>query len=76
MCRWLPYTRREAAAVPLREPRLTLDPLGASRERRRIVLARRDGGHGKLPTGGHRKSPLMATGCPHGRPRISPLLLS
>ena len=27
-----------------------------------------DGGHGNLPGGGHRKSPLMATRSPHGQP--------
>ena len=40
------------------------------------VSLRNDGGHGNLPVGGHRKSPLMAASSPHGWPRISPLLLS
>ena len=34
-----------------------------------------DGGHGNLPRGGHRMSPLIATRFPHRRPRISPLLV-
>jgi hypothetical protein len=36
----------------------------------------RDGGHGNLPTGGHRKSPLMAIRSPHGRPSFLPTFLS
>ena len=31
-----------------------------------------DGGHGNLPVGGHRKSPLAATGSPHGWPSDLP----
>jgi hypothetical protein len=34
------------------------------------------GGHEILPVDGHRKSPRAAAICPHGRPRISPPVLS
>jgi hypothetical protein len=32
----------------------------------------RDGGHGNLPVGGDRNSPVMATGSPHGWPSDLP----
>jgi hypothetical protein len=35
-----------------------------------------DGGHGKLPIGGHRNAPLVATVSPHGWPRFLPTVLS
>jgi hypothetical protein len=35
-----------------------------------------DGGHGNLPIGGHRISPLAATRSPHGWPRFLPTVLS
>jgi hypothetical protein len=35
-----------------------------------------DGGHGNLPVGGHRFSPLAATRSPHGWPRFLPTVLS
>ena len=35
-----------------------------------------DGGHGNLPIGGHRKSPLAATGSPHGWPSDLPTVSS
>jgi hypothetical protein len=38
--------------------------------------ARIDGGHGKLPIGGHRISPLVATVSPYGWPRFLPTVLS
>ena len=34
-----------------------------------------DGGHGNLPVGGHRKSPLAAIGSPHGWPSDLPTVL-
>jgi tetratricopeptide (TPR) repeat protein len=37
---------------------------------------RLDRGHRKLPVGGHRKSPLAATGSPHGRPSDLPTVSS
>ena len=36
----------------------------------------RDGGHGKLPIGGHGISPLAAIVSPHGWPRFLPTVLS
>jgi hypothetical protein len=35
-----------------------------------------DGGRGDLPIGGHRSSPLMATGSPHGWPPVLPTVSS
>jgi hypothetical protein len=45
---------------------------GAAHQRAIAHERASDGGHGNLPVGGRRKSPLAATGSRHGWPRISP----
>ncbi len=47
------------------------DGPSASMNRAASVLPT-DGGHGNLPVGGHRNSPLMITGSPHGWPSDLP----
>jgi hypothetical protein len=53
---------------------------GDAQEARRLAIAAsrlcHDGGHGNLPVGGHRNSPVTATGSPHGRPSVLPAVSS
>ncbi len=55
------------------------DPELVAQAKRRSFTAKilaDDGGHGKLPMGGHRISPVVATVSPHGWPRFLPMVLS
>jgi transposase len=88
--RWALYEAAQSAcrpASPDHADYLALKARGLSHTRASMTIARKlarrcfhtlrelDGGHGNLPAGGRRNSPLTAAGSPHGRPCFSPRFL-